>query len=169
MPNTDLIPDIRSKGVKYHIFFEKPKAKIVPSTAIVFDGWRTWFQGIEFFTFNEKKLKPIPRFFEMSKWSLGGFQQSRLTSVIQGGRGGRGGVGGREGHPLLIDHISSGMFPTPRKRIREHIWRKFSTKLKIKYKEMGLALYRDLYRLLTIRISKGRFNVTSPPLMRSHK
>ncbi len=27
------------------------------------------------------------------------------------------------------------------------------------YKEMGLALYRDLYRSLTIRISKYRFNV----------
>jgi hypothetical protein len=68
-------------------------------------------------------------------------------------------VGGRGGHPLLIDHIASGMFPTPRKRIREHTWRKFLTKLKIMYKEMGLALYRDLYRSLTIRISKDRFNV----------
>jgi hypothetical protein len=47
----------------------------------------------------------------------------------------------------------------PRKRIREHTSRKFLTKLKIMYKEMGLALYRDLYRLLTIRISKDRFNV----------
>jgi hypothetical protein len=60
-----------------------------------------------------------------------------------------GGVGGRGGLPLLIesymDHISSGMCPTPRKRIREHTWRKFLTKLKIMYKEMGLALYRDLY------------------------
>ncbi len=27
------------------------------------------------------------------------------------------------------------------------------------YQEMGLALFRDLYRLLTIRISKDRFNV----------
>jgi hypothetical protein len=27
------------------------------------------------------------------------------------------------------------------------------------YKETGLALYRHLYRLLTIRISKDRFNV----------
>jgi hypothetical protein len=43
-----------------------------------------------------------------------------------------------------MDHISSGMFPTPRKRIREHTRRKFLTKLKIMYKEMGLALYRDL-------------------------
>jgi hypothetical protein len=46
---------------------------------------------------------------------------------------------GRGGHPLLIDHISSGMFPTPRKRIREHTWRKFLIKLKIMYKEMGLS------------------------------
>jgi hypothetical protein len=68
-------------------------------------------------------------------------------------------MGGRGGHPLLIDHISSGMFPTPRKRIREHKWRKFLTKLKIMYKEMGLALYLDLYRSLTIRITKDRFNV----------
>jgi hypothetical protein len=51
-----------------------------------------------------------------------------------------------------MDHVSSsclllfsGMFPTPRKRIREHTWRKFLTQLKIIYKEMGLALYRDLY------------------------
>jgi hypothetical protein len=50
-----------------------------------------------------------------------------------------------------IDHIPSGMFPMPRKRIREHTWRKFLTKIKIMYKEMGLALYRDLYRSLTIR------------------
>jgi hypothetical protein len=72
---------------------------------------------------------------------------------------GQGRGGGRRGFPLLIesymDHISSGMFPTPRKRIREHTWRK----LKIMYKEMGLALYRDLYRSLTIRISKDCFNV----------
>ncbi len=47
----------------------------------------------------------------------------------------------------------------PRKRIREHTWRKFLTKLKIMYKEMGLALYRNLYQSLTIRISKDRFNV----------
>jgi hypothetical protein len=51
------------------------------------------------------------------------------------------------------------MFPTPRKRIREHTWRKFLTKLKIMYKEMGLALSRDLYPSLTIRISKDHFNV----------
>ncbi len=51
------------------------------------------------------------------------------------------------------------MFPTPRKIIREHTWRLFLTKLKIMYKEMGLALYRDLYRSLTIRISKNCFNV----------
>jgi hypothetical protein len=68
--------------------------------------------------------------------------------------GGKGGVEGRVGHPLLIDHISSGMFPTPRKRIREHTWRKFLTKLKIMFKEMSLVLYRNLYRLLTIRIFK---------------
>ncbi len=29
-------------------FFEKPKARIVPSTAIVFDCWRTLFLGIKF-------------------------------------------------------------------------------------------------------------------------
>jgi hypothetical protein len=49
------------------------------------------------------------------------------------------------------------MFPTPRKRIREHTWRKFLTKLKIMFKEMGLALYHDLYHSLTIRISKDPF------------
>jgi hypothetical protein len=32
-------------------------------------------------------------------------------------------------------------------------------KLKIMYKKMGLALYRDLYQSLTIRISKDHFNV----------
>jgi hypothetical protein len=37
MPDTDLIPDLRSKGVKYRFFCEKPKAKIMPFTAIVFD------------------------------------------------------------------------------------------------------------------------------------
>jgi hypothetical protein len=69
------------------------------------------------------------------------FLRSWHTSVIEGGGGGGGGVGGRGGHPLLIDHISSGMFLTPRNRIREHTWRKFLTKLKIMYKKMGLALY----------------------------
>jgi hypothetical protein len=64
-------------------------------------------------------------------------------------------IGGRGGHPLLIDHISSGIFPTPRKRIREHKWRKYLTKLKIVYK----IVYRDLYRSLTIRTSKDPFNV----------
>jgi hypothetical protein len=58
-----------------------------------------------------------------------------------------------------MDHFSSGMFPTPRKRIRDYTWRKFLPKLKIMYKEMGLALYRDLYRSLAIRISKDCFNV----------
>jgi hypothetical protein len=56
-----------------------------------------------------------------------------------------------------MDHVSSGMFPTPRKRIRDNTWRKYSPKLKIMYKEMGLALYGD--RSLMIRISKDRFNV----------
>ncbi len=65
----------------------------------------------------------------------------------------------RGGHPVLIDHISSGMFPTPRKKIRENTWRKFLTKLKMMYKEIGFALYRDLYLSLTIRISKDCFNV----------
>jgi hypothetical protein len=75
-------------------------------------------------------------------------------------------VGGRGEHPLLIDLISSGMFPTPRKSIREHTWRKFVTKLKIICKEIGLALYLDLYQSLTIRISKDCFNVkkTSRPV-----
>jgi hypothetical protein len=86
---------------------------------------------------------------------MGGCPRSWVNSVIQGGGGGRG----RGGHPLLIDHISSGMFPKPRKRIREHTWRKFLTKLKIMHEEMGLALYRDIYRSLTIRISKDCFNV----------
>jgi hypothetical protein len=58
-----------------------------------------------------------------------------------------------------MDHVSSGMFPTPRKRIKDHTWRKFLTKLKIMYKEMGLALHRDLYRSLMIRISNDHFNV----------
>jgi hypothetical protein len=58
-----------------------------------------------------------------------------------------------------MDHVSLGMFPTPRKIIRDHTWRKFLPKLKIMYKEMGLALYRDLYRSLTIRISEDHFNV----------
>ncbi len=56
------------------------------------------------------------------KWaiiSLEGFPRWRHTSVIQGGGGGRGGL------PLLIesyvDYISSEMFSTPRKRIREHM------------------------------------------------
>jgi hypothetical protein len=44
--------------------------------------------------------------------------------------------------PLLIenymDHVSSGMFPTPRKRIRDHMEEIFN---KIKN-----ALYRDLYQ-----------------------
>ncbi len=38
-------------------FFEKLKAKIVPSTPIVFNRWRTRFLGIKFFTFNEKKIE----------------------------------------------------------------------------------------------------------------
>ncbi len=58
-----------------------------------------------------------------------------------------------------MDHVSSGMFPTHRKRIRDHTWRIFLTKLKMMYKEMGLALYCNLYRSLTIRISKDCFSV----------
>ncbi len=51
-------------------FFEKPKAKILPSIAIFVDRWRYWFLGIKFFNFNEKKTShPIPRFFQRSKWS----------------------------------------------------------------------------------------------------
>ncbi len=72
------------------------------------------------------------------------------------------GWGGGENFLCLLrtmDHVSSGMFPTPRKRIRDHTWRKFLLKFKIMYKEMGLALYRDLYGSLMIRISKDRFNV----------
>jgi len=51
--------------------------------------------------------------------------------------GGGGRVGGRGGLPLLIDHVSSGMFPTPRKRIRDHTWRKFLPTLKIVSKEIN--------------------------------
>ncbi len=112
MPNTDLIPDIRSKEVKDRIFSKNRRQRSCPLPQSFFDRWRT-----------------------------------------------RGRGEGRGGHPFLIDHISSGMFPTPRKRIREHTWRKFLTKLKIMYKEMGLALYCDLYRSLTIKTSKDRFNV----------
>jgi hypothetical protein len=46
MPNTDLKPDLRPKGVKDHTFLKKSKAKIVPS-AIVVDH--------DFYTFNVKK------------------------------------------------------------------------------------------------------------------
>ncbi len=37
MLDSDRIPDLRSEEVKDHTFFEKPKAKIVPSSAIVVD------------------------------------------------------------------------------------------------------------------------------------
>ncbi len=39
-------------------FFEKPKAKIVPSHAIFVDRRRSLFLGIKFFTFNEKNIVP---------------------------------------------------------------------------------------------------------------
>ncbi len=35
MPVSDLIPDLRSKGVKDHTFLKIRKAKIVPSTSIM--------------------------------------------------------------------------------------------------------------------------------------
>jgi hypothetical protein len=58
-------------------------------------------------------------------------------------------VGERGGLPLLIenllDHGSSGMFPTPRQRIRDHTLRKFLPKLKIMDKDIGLALYHILF------------------------
>ncbi len=47
------------------VFFQKTEGK----DRVVFDPWRTPFLGIKFFTFNEKKSRPIPRFFKMSKWS----------------------------------------------------------------------------------------------------
>jgi hypothetical protein len=37
MLDSDGIRDLRSEGVKDRTFFEKPKAKIVPSTVIVVD------------------------------------------------------------------------------------------------------------------------------------
>ncbi len=46
-------------------FFEKLKAKIVASTAIVFDRWRTRFLGIKFFTFNEKKIETYTSIFRI--------------------------------------------------------------------------------------------------------
>ncbi len=39
-------------------FFEKLKAKILPSTTIFVDRWQSRFLGIEFFTFNEKNIAP---------------------------------------------------------------------------------------------------------------
>ncbi len=39
-------------------FFEKPKAKIVPSTAIFVDRWWSQSLGIDFYTFNEKNVAP---------------------------------------------------------------------------------------------------------------
>ena len=54
-------------------FLENSKAMIVPPTAIFFDRWRSRFLGIKFFTFNKKKLRPIPRFAQKDqmflKWS----------------------------------------------------------------------------------------------------
>ncbi len=51
--DTDLTFD-RKEWKTY--FFDKPKAKILPSTAIFVDCWRSRFLGIKFFTFNEKNI-----------------------------------------------------------------------------------------------------------------
>ncbi len=50
-------PSIERSDRSY--FFEKPKAKIVPSTAIFSDGWRSRSLGIDFYTFNEKKHRVL--------------------------------------------------------------------------------------------------------------
>jgi hypothetical protein len=71
----------------------------------------------------------------------------------------------------LMDLGSSGMFPTPRQRIRDHTLRQFLPKLKIVDKDIGLALYCDLCRSLMVAISRDRFNVkkTSCPIPRLFK
>ncbi len=67
MPNTDLIPDLRLKGVK-DLFFLNPRAKIVPSTVIVVDHCRSRYLGVDFYTFNVTKTSgPITRLFQRSK------------------------------------------------------------------------------------------------------
>jgi hypothetical protein len=59
--------------------------------------------------------------------------------------------GGRGGHPLLIDHISSGMFPTPRNRIREFTWRQFLLKLKIMYKIRKIEVQVSIFFSLKVK------------------
>ncbi len=74
-------------------FFEKPKAKVLPSAVIFVDCWRSRFLGIKFFTFNEKNIAPytltFPKVSVCWCWS-----RSRHTSIIQGGSGGQGRGGG---------------------------------------------------------------------------
>ncbi len=95
-PDTDLIPDIRLKRVKDRTFSKNRRQRSCPlprSLSIVDD---TDFQGSNF---SLSMKKHCTLYLDFSKGlnevsntvvSLGGFPQSRHTSVIQGGGGGEG-------------------------------------------------------------------------------
>ncbi len=58
------------------------------------------------------------------------------------------------GGPYILRNVSHAQKENQRTHMEE-----IFNKIKIVYKEMGFALYRDLYQLLMIRISKDCFNV----------
>jgi hypothetical protein len=184
--DTYLIPDLRSiERSERTYFFEKPKGKIMPSSAIFVDRWRSRSLGIDFYTFSEKKtLSPIPQLFHRSKlvsvnlpilpffkFKIRKFLQALMPTCASGGwrcdlclsereklpRG-----GGGEKLPVFIENFMehvSWTVPTLRQRFRNHTLRNFLPKLKIMDKDIDLALYCDLCRSLSITISRDCFNV----------
>ncbi len=106
MPDThrsNTRPSIKRSGRSY--FFEKLKAKIVPSTTIFVDCWRSRSLGINFYTFNEKKHRAL--YLNFSKglrfWLLAVRPVSIWAWETAQGRG-RGGGGEEKELPLLIEN-----------------------------------------------------------------
>ncbi len=141
MHDTDIIPEIQSKGVKERTFSKNRRQRSCPllrSLSIVDDPD---FWGTNFSLSMKKNITPYTSIFP--KVSV-----KRPTSVIQGGVGGRG-RGGGEGRtsfanwepngPCLLRNVSHAQKENQRPHMEEIL-----PKLKIMYKEMG-PLPRSLW------------------------
>jgi hypothetical protein len=153
MPDTDLIPDLRSKGVKYHTF-SKTKGKDRAlyrdlCRSLTITSARDWLLHFQW----KQTLRPIPQLFLRSKvLTVGG-----VTCVHMSIRNCPQCPGAGEGRSLFCLlktkwTMAPGMFPTLRHRFRDHTLRQFLPKLKIMDKDIGLALYRNRCRSQSLGI-----------------
>jgi len=157
MPDTDLIPDLRWKGVKYHTF-SKTESKdralyrnLCRSLMITIS--RDWLLHFQW----KQASRPISQLFQRPKvLAVGG-----VTCVHMSIRNCPQCPGAGEGRSFLRLlrtkwTMAPGMFPTLRQRFRDHTLRQFLPKLKITDKDIivlpSTAIFVDRCRSRSLGI-----------------